>query len=127
MRALAPLAIAALIACGVAQASERTTQSEIARGRVLVEQNCGSCHAIAARGASPAANAPAFRVIAQNYPVAHLEEALAEGIDVGDAHTIVAERSFEPTEIDAIVAYLESIQTPRQTPRAPRANTAAVG
>lgn len=124
MRLLAPLAIAALIACGVAQASERTAQSETTRGRVLVEQNCGSCHAISAHGASPAADAPAFRVIAQNYPVAHLEEALAEGIDVGAEHALVAERSFEPAEIDAIVAYLESIQAPRQVPRA---STAAVG
>ena len=63
-------------------------------------------------------------VIAQNYPVAHLEEALAEGIDVGAEHALVAERSFEPAEIDAIVAYLESIQAPRQVPRA---STAAVG
>jgi len=44
----------------------------------------------------------------RNYPVSDLEEALAEGILSG--HPAMPEFAFEPDEIDAIIAYLESLQ-----------------
>jgi cytochrome c len=57
------------------------------------------------------ATAPAFRTLAQRYPVESLEEALAEGIMVGHQGIVqMPEFMFEAEEIGHIVAYLQSIQ-----------------
>ena len=50
------------------------------RGRVLVEQNCGRCHAPGKEGDSPHAEARPFRTLSSKYPVEDLAESLAEGI-----------------------------------------------
>jgi mono/diheme cytochrome c family protein len=80
-----------------------------ARGQALVEANCGACHATGRSGDSPAPEAPAFRTLSQNYRVAQLEEALGEGISVG--HPAMPQFAFPPDDVDAIVAYLQSIQS----------------
>jgi mono/diheme cytochrome c family protein len=82
--------------------------SELERGRAILEENCGRCHATGEEGASPLAAAPPFRELGERYPVSDLEEALAEGIVTG--HPAMPEFSFDPDEIDAIVAYLEALQ-----------------
>lgn len=106
--ALAGLVCGGLAALGVAQDADA---SSVETGRALVEANCASCHAVGAAGASPVANAPAFRTLSERYPVESLEEALAEGIVVGHEGGVrMPEFSFEPDEIGAIVAYLRSIQ-----------------
>jgi len=98
--------------------------TSIARGQALVADNCSSCHAIGARGESPMRDAPTFRTLGQIYPVSHLEESLAEGIDVG--HPSMPIYTFAPNDVNAIVSYLETIQqAPRQTPR--RSAPPAVG
>lgn len=118
MRAMAPLFVAALLFCGSAQGSEPLAPVNNERGRTLVEANCSSCHAIGARQVSRNAQAPAFRTLAQNYPVSHLEEALAEGMSV-PGHDV--EYVFAAQDVTAIVSYLETIQTPRQTRSRPPA------
>jgi mono/diheme cytochrome c family protein len=84
-------------------------QTSEAHGQALVEANCGSCHATGLTGGSPAPEAPAFRTLSQNYRVADLQEALAEGISVG--HPAMPQFQFAPDDVDAIIAYLQSIQT----------------
>lgn len=81
----------------------------IAAGRALVETRCVGCHAVGVEGESRLAEAPPLRRLSESYPVTALEEAFAEGILVG--HPAMPEFHFSPEEIDAIVAYLESIQT----------------
>lgn len=101
------------LALSASMASASIAQTAAAsRGQALVRQNCGSCHAVGTGGESPMRGAPTLRTLAQNYPVAHLEEALAEGINVG--HPAMPVVAFAPDEVDAIVVYLETIQTPRQ-------------
>lgn len=102
-----PVAIASLallIACTTPTAPEEDTQ----RGGELAATYCGSCHATGASGASPAPEAPAFRTLSRNYRVDTLEEALAEGISVG--HPAMPQFQFAPDDVDAIVAYMQSIQ-----------------
>ena len=82
--------------------------NEMERGQAILQENCGRCHSTGAEGESPLALAPPFRTLGERYPVADLEEALAEGIVTG--HPAMPEFSFEPDEIGAIVAYLESLQ-----------------
>lgn len=79
------------------------------RGEELLQKYCASCHAIGLTGKSPHAEAPPFRILSLKYPVDALQEALAEGILTG--HPDMPEYSFEPKDVGAIIAYLESIQT----------------
>jgi hypothetical protein len=55
--------------------------------------------------------APPFRTLSRNYPVTALEEAFAEGVLVG--HPDMPEFHFEPDQVDAIVAYIITIQEER--------------
>jgi mono/diheme cytochrome c family protein len=91
----------------VAAGSERLP---VAEGRAIVEASCAGCHAIEGAGPSPVADAPPFSTLSQNYPVAHLAEALAEGILVGHPEVEMPEFVFEPDEIGSIIAFLESVQ-----------------
>jgi hypothetical protein len=59
-------------------------------------------------GNSPSPEAPAFRTLSRNYRVGTLQEALAEGISVG--HPAMPAFEFEPREVDALIAFLDSIQ-----------------
>lgn len=81
---------------------------DIDRGRAIVEGNCAPCHATARDGASPLAAAPPFRSLSERYPISDLEEALAEGIVT--AHPAMPEFTFEPSDVAAIIAYIQSIQ-----------------
>lgn len=78
------------------------------RGRLLTSQTCASCHATGAAGESPMAAATPLREIAHRYPLDHLEEAFAEGLVTG--HPAMPAYAFRASEIDDIIAYLESLK-----------------
>ncbi len=59
------------------------------------------------------AAAPAFRDLNRNYPLDNLGEALAEGILTG--HPAMPEFQFAPEDINAILRYLESVQSHRRS------------
>jgi mono/diheme cytochrome c family protein len=102
------LAVAVLLIAGCATEQTDREARVRARGRALAEAHCASCHAVLPTGDSPAPEAPPFRTLSRNYRVADLEEALAEGISVG--HSVMPEFQFAPAEVNALVAYLQSIQ-----------------
>ena len=79
-----------------------------AKGEVLVRENCSRCHAIGKEGDSPHPDAPPFRTLSSKYPVTDLAESLAEGIVSG--HPDMPVFVFEPTDVEAIIEYLQSIQ-----------------
>ena len=85
----------------------------IGQGEVMAEALCARCHAITREDESAHREALPFREISWKYPVESLAEPLAEGIMVG--HPDMPEWQFEPNDIDAILAYIESIQVPRET------------
>jgi mono/diheme cytochrome c family protein len=78
------------------------------RGQAMVEQHCSGCHATGRTGESPAPEAPPFRTLSANYRVDALQEAFAEGITVG--HPAMPNFTFAPEDVEALIAYLESIQ-----------------
>jgi mono/diheme cytochrome c family protein len=88
--------------------AEPLTMSDAARGQRLAETHCATCHAIGADGTSPHELAPAFRTLSRHYPIRSLEEALAEGVLVG--HPDMPEFRLEPDEIDALTAYIYTVQ-----------------
>lgn len=94
--------VMALWAGGQAQAADRA-----AEGRALVERNCARCHAIGRMDESPNDEAPPFRRLHERYPIESLAEAFAEGIVVG--HKDMPAFEFSPQEIDALVAYINSL------------------
>jgi cytochrome c len=91
------------------QPDQGTTESNLeGRGKELLDARCAHCHAIARTGESPHSAAPPFRTLARKYPIDELAESLAEGRSVG--HPDMPEFVFEPDDITAILAYLNSIQ-----------------
>lgn len=77
------------------------------QGRLLLEKHCSRCHAIGRTDASPNAQAPPFRMVITRYPADYLAETLAEGIMT--KHSEMPEFVFAPDEIEAIVAYLNTL------------------
>ena len=85
-------------------------QADAARGEAIVSANCSPCHLIAGQGESPVADAPAFSTLSERYPVEYLAEALAEGIMVGHETVEMPTFVFEPDDVAAIIAYLNTVQ-----------------
>jgi cytochrome c len=109
----APLAFAAAILTALALgtfAAHSADRALIQRGRVIAKTNCARCHAVGTSGASVNPKAPPFRHIARKYPLANLEEALAEGIVVGHEGSEMPPFALSTEQIEALLAYLSSIQ-----------------
>jgi mono/diheme cytochrome c family protein len=92
-------------ACGSALGAD---DDVAAKGLAILGKNCARCHALGLTGASTHPQAPPFRDVVKRYPVEDLEESLAEGIVSG--HPDMPEFTFEPNEINAILAYLNSLK-----------------
>ena len=109
---LARLAVLLLISLGQsASAADGLARELIEQGRAILDLNCARCHAAGKSGQSPFPSAPPFRTLSAKYPIEHLAEALAEGIMSG--HPAMPEFVFSPSEIDAVLAYLESLDDAR--------------
>jgi mono/diheme cytochrome c family protein len=104
-----------LFAAAPATASENERTE---RGEAILSEACASCHAIGKTGESPDLEALPFRFLSKDYPVEDLAESLAEGIMSG--HPDMPVFAFEPHDVDAIIAYLQSIQvSPDTSPAKP--------
>lgn len=115
-RAMALGAAAPLFGVWILSASA-AEKGLIDKGKALVEENCSRCHAIGKEGESPHPQAPPFRTLSSKYPVEDLAEALAEGIFSG--HPDMPIFVFSPTDVEAIIEYLESIQDEPTPPAEP--------
>ncbi len=98
---------AVLIAALPTAAADKTL---VDKGEVLVRENCSRCHAVGREGESPHKDAPPFRTLSSKYPIEDLSESLAEGIVSG--HPDMPIFAFGPHDVEAILEYLESIQSP---------------
>ena len=78
-------------------------------GMTVAETNCASCHAIGREGESPNPKAPLFRSVLSRYSAGVLETELVMGMKV--AHEPMPTFQFKPEAVDALIAYLQSIQT----------------
>lgn len=81
------------------------------RGEGIAAEACASCHAIGPAGASPMAEATPFRVIVGRYPLDQLEEAFGEGLVT--SHPAMPALVFRASEIDDLIAYLETVEPER--------------
>lgn len=78
------------------------------RGQRLTGEACATCHAIGPTGDSPMEAATPFREIVLRYPLNQLEEAFGEGLVTG--HPAMPEFVFRASEIDDLIAYLETLK-----------------
>ena len=108
MRTFCEIAVAAAITGFVAAAALADEVDLAARGKSILAANCARCHAIGVGDKSPHHEALPFREVVLRYPPDQLAEALAEGIMSG--HPDMPEFTFEPAEIEAIVAYLATLK-----------------
>ncbi len=98
----------AVVLFGLSASAAHAGDPLVERGRAFARQNCSTCHAIGRQGASPLAEAPAFRILGRRYPVEDLAETFAEGIVTG--HPTMPEWRLEADQVAALVAYLQSVQ-----------------
>ena len=103
----APFTPAADREARVAMADPWGTPGSTARGAVLARTRCAGCHATGTSDSSPLSAAPPFRTLSQRYPVANLQEALAEGVVT--AHPAMPQITLEADDIADLIAYLESV------------------
>ena len=101
------LAVAGMLGA-VSPAAAQGTDALIEHGRSLVEANCLRCHAVLAGEDSAHPEAPPLASLSQYYPVDALEESFAEGIVTG--HPDMPEFEASPEQIEAILAFLASVQ-----------------
>lgn len=98
--------------CGVGLTSAAAADPLVVMGQAIAGERCARCHATGMTDPSPHASAPPFRVVVERYPVEHLAEALAEGIVSG--HPDMPVFVMSAPEIDAFLAYLDSLAAPRR-------------
>jgi mono/diheme cytochrome c family protein len=79
-----------------------------ADGLRIAERECGACHAVRATGESPYPGAPPLRRLSGRVSLAALETDFAEGISMG--HPDMPQFQFDLDGVDALLAYLTSIQ-----------------
>ncbi len=82
-------------------------------GLDIAKNKCARCHAVGTTDTSTHDKAPPFRDVVTRYPAEHLAESLAEGIVSG--HPDMPVFVFQPDEIDAFLAYLNSLGKPKST------------
>lgn len=109
-RALLLCAAAYIVVPGTVVAKQ--DESLVEAGQNIAQENCARCHAIGRLGDSPRDEAPPFRRLHERYEVDDLAEAFAEGIVVG--HTDMPPFAFDQEQIEALLAYLKSLESDAQ-------------
>ncbi len=106
------LAAIATCACASGQPApalpERAGEAGVAAGRRLAQRECSGCHATATAGESRNASAPPLRALAERYPGSLLVDAFPQRMKVG--HPAMPEFRLSPSDVDALLSYLLSIQ-----------------
>lgn len=95
---------------GVPRSLAEDSATLIRQGLALVSENCSRCHAVGATGNSPNMKAPPFRTLRDRHPRLALREPLSRGIAA--PHDEMPKFSPSEAEIDKIIAYINSLETP---------------
>jgi mono/diheme cytochrome c family protein len=80
------------------------------RGRALVVEMCGACHAVDRTGRSPHAAAPEFRRLDRRLDLDGFVQQLRDGLI--SSHQDMPNFRFTREDARAVVAYLRTIQAP---------------
>jgi cytochrome c len=99
--------IVGLLVCLSATSNAAGSSQLRSRGKVLLEENCGRCHAIGALGRSPLRQAPPMRTIYARFAPRELQAELREGMV--SRHRAMPQIDFSDEDVDAILAYLYAL------------------
>lgn len=88
--------------------SAAQAQDPLERGRKIVQEFCGPCHATGKSGASPHADAPPFRSFARSFDLDQFPRLLERGLSSN--HPDMPEFKFNEDDARAVRAYLRTIQ-----------------
>jgi mono/diheme cytochrome c family protein len=111
MKMLHTAALAGLLAvaaCATGEEAAPLAPDPVRDGRVLAQQQCSRCHAVGAMGASPRTDAPPLRDVLDTYLPDRIRMSFEEGLLIG--HPDMPVFRFEPQDVDALLAYLQSIK-----------------
>ena len=101
------LLIVSLLVCLSATANAATSSELRSRGKALLQEKCGRCHAIGAVGTSPLKEAPPMRSIYARFAPRELQAELREGMV--SRHREMPQIDFSDEDVDAIMAYLYAL------------------
>ncbi|HKZ97711.1 MAG TPA: cytochrome c [Hyphomicrobiaceae bacterium] len=101
----------AAVVCHSTAAHADASSALAARGKAILETNCGRCHAVEVMGDSPLKIAPPMRDIYMKFPVRELEEELKEG--KVSRHKEMPQISFSDDDVEAILTYLYGLAVER--------------
>ena len=107
--------IAALLCLAATSNAADPSKLEL-RGKVILQEKCGRCHAVEAVGESPLKIAPPMRDIYARFAPRELQEELLEG--KVSRHKEMPQIEFSQEDVDAILAYLYALavgKTDRRT------------
>jgi mono/diheme cytochrome c family protein len=107
----ARLLIIGLLVCLSAAASAAPSGQLRSKGKALLQENCGRCHAIGAVGRSPLKEAPPMRTIYARFAPRELQAELQEGMV--SRHRAMPQIDFSDEDVDAILAYLYALAPKR--------------
>jgi mono/diheme cytochrome c family protein len=100
-----------LLLCLSATANAATSSQLRARGKVLLQENCGRCHAIGAVGRSRLKAATPMRDVYARFAPRELQAELKEGMV--SRHRAMPQIEFSDEDVDAILAYLYALAVKR--------------
>jgi mono/diheme cytochrome c family protein len=99
--------IVGLLLC-LATTSNAADSSQLRqKGKAILQENCGRCHAIEATGRSPLKQATPMRDIYARFAPRELQAELREGMV--SRHRAMPQIEFSDEDVDAILAYLYAL------------------
>ena len=96
-----------LLVCLSATSNAATSSQLRSRGKALLQENCGRCHAIGAVGSSPLKEAPPMRTVYARFDPRELQAELTEGMV--SRHRAMPQIECSDEDVDAILAYLYAL------------------
>jgi mono/diheme cytochrome c family protein len=96
-----------LLLCLSATSEAAVSSQPKARGKAILQEHCGRCHAIEAAGESPFKQAPPMRDIYARFAPRELQAELSEGMV--SKHRAMPQIEFSDEDVDAILAYLYAL------------------
>ena len=105
------LLIVGLLMCLSAAANAATSSELRSKGKALLQEKCGRCHATGAVGTSPLKAAPPMRSIYARFAPRELQAELREGMV--SRHREMPQIDFSDEDVDAILAYLYGLMAKR--------------
>tara|TARA_R110002124_G_scaffold118016_1_gene275223 strand:- start:18223 stop:18633 length:411 start_codon:yes stop_codon:yes gene_type:complete len=94
--------------------SGQTRMDAARRGQAFAVTACSGCHAIGRADASPLAAAPPLRDIVVRRDPESLSDGFADGLVT--SHPAMPDYVFRASEIDDLMAWLETLRTPAPPP-----------